>query len=262
MKEPKQQNEAGEEVAQEPEQGNLPEVVPGDDERLALLEAIVYVTEEPLTAQQIAGGLALPTEVVEKDLERLVEECAQTRRGIEVRKVAGGYKMYTKAEHHEAVRGFVKTLQPKLKLSKPAFETLAVIAYKQPITVPEIQAIRGVNATGTIHTLLKHKLINSAGRKKVIGKPMMYKTTREFLVQFGLDDLGELPNLKEFEELSRAALGDEAPAEEGEPEPGEDAEAAPQAELQAAEEEADEKAEAEQEAAAAEAGQGDEDPPA
>lgn len=186
-----------------------PVVIPSDDERLALLEAVIYVTEEPLTAELICGGLALPREIVEADLTRLVEQYKGADRGVEIRKVAGGYKMYTKAEHHEAVRGFVRTLQPKLKLSKPAFETLAVIAYKQPITVPEIQAIRGVNASGTIHTLLKHKLITSAGRKKVIGKPMMYKTTREFLVQFGLDDLGELPNLKEFEELSRAALGDE-----------------------------------------------------
>ncbi|MEZ5393202.1 MAG: SMC-Scp complex subunit ScpB [Bryobacterales bacterium] len=169
-----------------------------------MLEAIIYVSEEPLTTDQICGGLALPREIVEADLDRLVQQYTVAQRGVEVRKVAGGYRMYTKAEHHEAVRGFVKTLQAKLKLSKPAFETLAVIAYKQPITVPEIQAIRGVNASGTIHTLLKHKLITSAGRKKVIGKPMMYKTTREFLVQFGLDDLGELPTLKEFEEQSRA----------------------------------------------------------
>ena len=208
------EQEQQEAVAEAPEQALLPVVIPSDDERLALLEAIIYVSEEPLTAEQISGGLALPRETVEADLTRLVGQYAAAYRGIEVRKVAGGYKMYTKAEHHEAVRGFVKTLQAKLKLSKPAFETLAVIAYKQPITVPEIQAIRGVNASGTIHTLLKHKLITSAGRKKVIGKPMMYKTTREFLVQFGLDDLAELPNLKEFEELSRAALVDEEPAPE------------------------------------------------
>jgi segregation and condensation protein B len=238
----------------------LPVVIPSDDERLALLEAIIYVSEEPLTAEQICGGLALPREVVEADLTRLVESYTGAQRGVEVRKVAGGYKMYTKAEHHEAVRGFVKSLQAKLKLSKPAFETLAVIAYKQPITVPEIQAIRGVNASGTIHTLLKHKLITSAGRKKVIGKPMMYKTTREFLVQFGLDDLGELPNLKEFEELSRAALGDEEPVEapeeaaaqepeaEGQAEPEAEGQAEPEAELAAIEDEAADRMEAEPEA--------------
>src|SRR5690606_16952190 len=110
---------------------------------------------------------------------------------------------------HEAVRKFVKTLRPKLRLSLAALETLAVIAYKQPVTLPEIQAVRGVNASGVIHTLLKYKLVATAGRKKVIGKPMMYKTTREFLVQFGLDDVTELPNLKELEELSRAAFGDD-----------------------------------------------------
>jgi segregation and condensation protein B len=122
--------------------------------------------------------------------------------------------MFTKAQHHEAIRGFVKTLRPKLRLSLPALETLAVVAYKQPVTVPEIQAIRGVNAGGVIHTLLNHKLINTAGRKKVIGRPMQYKTTKEFLVQFGLNDLSELPNLKELEELSRAALGEGEETEE------------------------------------------------
>ncbi|MEZ5361724.1 MAG: SMC-Scp complex subunit ScpB [Bryobacterales bacterium] len=212
---PDEENAEGAEGDGEAEEA--PVVIPGEDERLALLEAIIYVSEEPLTTDQICGGLALPREIVEADLDRLVQQYTVAQRGVEVRKVAGGYRMYTKAEHHEAVRGFVKTLQAKLKLSKPAFETLAVIAYKQPITVPEIQAIRGVNASGTIHTLLKHKLITSAGRKKVIGKPMMYKTTREFLVQFGLDDLGELPTLKEFEEQSRA-LVDESPEETAEAE--------------------------------------------
>ncbi|MCB1019904.1 MAG: SMC-Scp complex subunit ScpB [Acidobacteria bacterium] len=211
---PDEENAEGAEGDGEAEEA--PVVIPGEDERLALLEAIIYVSEEPLTTDQICSGLALPREIVEADLDRLVQQYTVAQRGVEVRKVAGGYRMYTKAEHHEAVRGFVKTLQAKLKLSKPAFETLAVIAYKQPITVPEIQAIRGVNASGTIHTLLKHKLITSAGRKKVIGKPMMYKTTREFLVQFGLDDLGELPTLKEFEEQSRAALVDESPDEAAE----------------------------------------------
>ena len=100
------------------------------------------------------------------------------------------------------------TLRPKFKLSLPALETLSVIAYKQPVTIPEVQAVRGVNVGGVIHTLLNRKLIGTAGRKKVIGRPMMYKTTKEFLVQFGLSDLSELPNLKELEELSRGALGE------------------------------------------------------
>ncbi len=198
-----------ENVAPETEQAALPVTVPDEDERLALLEAIVYVAEDPVGADQIAEALGFPVDTVRGDLERLVESYKPERRGLEVRQVAGGFKMFTKAQHHDAVRKFVKLLQPKLKLSPPALETLAVVAYKQPITLPEIQAIRGVNASGVVHTLLKHKLISTAGRKKVVGKPMMYKTTREFLVQFGLNDLTELPNLKELEELSRAALGEE-----------------------------------------------------
>jgi segregation and condensation protein B len=191
----------------------LPHVLPSPAERRALLEAIVYVAEEPLSAEQIAAGLGFPADVIQADLEQLVSESQAAARGIEIRQVAGGYKMFTNAEHHDAIRGFVKTLRPKLRLSLPALETLAVIAYKQPVTVPEIQAIRGVNAGGVIHTLLNHKLITTAGRKKVIGRPMQYKTTKEFLVQFGLNDLSELPNLKELEELSRAALGEgEEPA--------------------------------------------------
>jgi segregation and condensation protein B len=183
-------------------------VIPDELERRALLEAIIYVAEEPLTLEQIALGLELPIDIVRTDLDALTAETAQPGRGIEVRAVAGGYKISTKAQHHEAVRKFVKTLRPKLKLSLPALETLAVIAYKQPVTLPEVQAVRGVNASATIHTLLNHKLVTTAGRKQVIGKPIQYKTTKEFLVQFGLNDLAELPNLKELEELSRAALGE------------------------------------------------------
>lgn len=190
------------------EQPTLPGALPDEAERLALIEAVVYVSPEPLQVEQIAEGLGLPLDVVKTDLVKLIASYAASDRGIEIRQVAGGCKMFTKAEHHDAVRGFVKTLQDKVRLSLPALETLSVVAYKQPITLPEIQAIRGVNAVGVIHTLLKHKLIASAGRKKVVGKPMQYKTTREFLVQFGLDSLAELPNLKELEELSRAALGE------------------------------------------------------
>lgn len=196
------------------EQPMLPHVLPSPAERRALLEAIVYVAEDPVSPEQIAEAVGMPADVVQGDLDQLVEETVSDTRGIEVRKVAGGYKMFTKAAHHEAIRGFVKTLRPKLRLSLPALETLAVVAYKQPVTVPEIQAIRGVNAGGVIHTLLNHKLITTAGRKKVIGRPMQYKTTKEFLVQFGLNDLSELPNLKELEELSRAALGEGEEPEE------------------------------------------------
>ena len=190
------------------EQPTLPSFLPNETERRALLEAIVYVAEEPLTLEQIAGGLDLPADVVKTDLQALMEESRKPERGVEIRMVANGYKMSTKAEHHEAVRSFVGTLRPKLKLSLPALETLSVIAYKQPATIPEIQAIRGVNVTGVVHTLLSRKLITTAGRKKVIGKPMLYRTTKDFLVQFGLSDLSELPSLKELEEISKGLLGE------------------------------------------------------
>ena len=131
--------------------------------------------------------------------------------GLTVREVAGGYKMATKAEHHDAIRAFVKSLKPPMKLSMAALETLAVIAYKQPITAPEILEIRGVQGAGVLKTLLDRKLITAAGRKNVVGRPILYKTTKDFLVQFGLKDMSELPTLKEFEELRRMALTDEEP---------------------------------------------------
>ena len=190
------------------EQSVLSATLPEDHVRRALLEAVIYVAEQPLTPAQISEGLGFPLSTVTDDLDRLIKDYKDAGRGIELRVVAGGYKMFTKAEHHEAVRSFVKTLRPKFKLSLPALETLSVIAYKQPVTIPEIQAVRGVNVTGVIHTLLNRKLISTAGRKKVMGRPMMYKTTKEFLVQFGLSDLSELPNLKELEELSRNALSE------------------------------------------------------
>lgn len=172
----------------------------------AVLEAIVYVTDEPLTAQQIAAALEQPIDKVKALLDDLVAEYARPERGLSVREVAGGYKMATKPEHHEAVRAFVKKLTPPLKLSLPALETLAVIAYKQPVTAPEIMEIRGVQGAGVLKTLLDRKLIQEAGRKNVVGRPILYRTTKEFLVQFGLKDLSELPTLKEFEELGRLEL--------------------------------------------------------
>jgi segregation and condensation protein B len=182
-------------------------------ERKALLEAIIYVTEEPLTVEQLAKGLEWRKEEVQGLVEELAAEHQRPERGVEVRAVAGGYKLSTKPEHHEAVRRFVKTLKPPMKLSMAALETLSVIAYKQPITLPEIQEIRGVSASGVIKTLLDRKLITTSGRKAVIGRPILYRTTKEFLVQFGLNDVSELPSLKEFEELSRAALGEAEAAE-------------------------------------------------
>ena len=193
-----------------------------EDARLmAVLEAIVYVADEPLTLSQIANALSQPQDRVEKLLEHIVEEYAKPEHGLTVREVAGGYKIATKPEHHEAVRQFVKNLNPPLKLSMAALETLAVIAYKQPLTAPEIMEIRGVQGAGVLKTLLDRKLITTAGRKNVVGKPILYKTTKDFLVQFGLKDLSELPSLKEFEELRRLAFSDteEPPLGAGEAEP-------------------------------------------
>jgi segregation and condensation protein B len=183
-----------------------------DAQMKAVLEAIVYVAEEPLTLAQLAASLQQPAERVRGLLEQLIAEFDRPEHGVTIREVAGGYKMATKPEHHDAVRAFVKSLKPPLKLSLPALETLAVIAYKQPVTSPEIQEIRGVQGAGVMKTLLDRKLIAVAGRKNVIGKPMLYKTTKEFLIQFGLKDLSELPSLKEFEEIRRMALADEPAA--------------------------------------------------
>jgi segregation and condensation protein B len=184
------------------------DVETAESELLAILEAIVYITDEPLSAKQIADALQKPLDYVGSLLDKLVEEFSKPHHGLTVKEVAGGYKITTKPEHHEAVRAFVKNLNPPLKLSLAALETLAVIAYKQPITAPEIMEIRGVQGAGVLKTLLDRKLITSAGRKNVVGKPILYKTTKEFLVQFGLRDLSELPSLKEFEDLRRFAFSD------------------------------------------------------
>jgi len=181
-----------------------------DDAQLkAILEAVVYITDEPLSAQQMAAALQHPIDKIKRLLDEIVAEFAKPEHGLAVREVAGGYKMATKVEHHEAVRAFVKKLTPPLKLSLAALETLAVIAYKQPVTAPEIMEIRGVQGVGVLKTLLDRKLIAESGRKNVVGKPILYKTTKEFLVQFGLKDVMELPTLKEFEELGRLEIAEE-----------------------------------------------------
>jgi segregation and condensation protein B len=196
------------EVEQAPDTLELSPELQKDSDLKAVIEAAIYITDEPLTSEQIASALNQPLERVEGFLNQLVAEYSAADRGMSIRELAGGYKMSTKPEHHESIRRFVKRLQPPLKLSLAARETLAVIAYKQPITAPEILEIRGVQGAGVLKTLLDRKLIAAAGRKNVLGKPIMYKTTREFLVQFGLSSLAELPTLKEFEELGRLALTD------------------------------------------------------
>jgi segregation and condensation protein B len=178
-----------------------------NEERKAALEAIIYAADEPATIEQLAAALDAEKLAVQSSLDELVASYASEDRGIEVRAVAGGYKMYTKPQHHDVVRRFIKSLRPPLRLTMPALETLAVISYKQPVTAPEIQEIRGVNTSGVLKTLLDKRLITTAGRKEVIGRPILYRTSKEFLMRFGLSDLQELPSLKEFEALAREALG-------------------------------------------------------
>lgn len=175
----------------------------------AVLEAIVYVLNEPMPVAQIAQALGREVAEVEAILRELAEDTARADRGVFIREVAGGFQMATKAEHHDVIRQFVKNLKQPLKLSQAALETLAVIAYKQPITLPEILEIRGVQGGGVLKTLLDRKLVTTAGRKNVIGKPILYKTTKEFLTQFGLKDVQELPSLKEFEEIRRQSMADD-----------------------------------------------------
>src|SRR6202140_360554 len=192
----------------------------------AELEAIIYAAETPITVEQmtqlvketvIAEGAADEADMksrVRSCLEGLVAEYGAPDHGIEIRQVAGGYRMSTKPEQHEVVRAFAKSLKPPIRLSLPALESLAVIAYKQPVTVPEINDIRGVDSGGVIGTLLDRKLISTAGRKQVIGRPILYKTTKEFLMRFGLKDVNELPSMEEFEKLVAESFQEElVPAE-------------------------------------------------
>jgi segregation and condensation protein B len=182
------------------------------------LEAIIYAADEPATLDQISKALGIEKPEARAALEQLTAAYQTDDRGIEVRKVAGGWKFYTKAQHHDVVRKFIKSLQPPLRLTMPALETLAVIAYKQPVTVPEINEIRGVHVGGVIKTLLEKRLITTAGRKEVIGRPILYRTSKQFMMRFGLSDLDELPSLKEFEALAQAALGSDEGIAEAQPE--------------------------------------------
>jgi len=193
----------------------------------AQLEAIIYAAETPVTLEHLAQlvresvtaeGAADEVEVksrVRSSLDELTAEYDGPGHGIEIRQVAGGYRMSTKPEQHEMVRSFAKSLKPPVRLSLPALETLAVIAYKQPATVPEINEIRSVDSGGVIATLLDRKLITTAGRKQVIGRPILYKTTKEFLMRFGLKDVSELPSMEEFEKLvAESFQGELIPAED------------------------------------------------
>jgi segregation and condensation protein B len=170
-------------------------------EMMAIIEALIFVAEEPLSVKALADVLKEDRGWIETALEGLAEEFNARNGGLQLREVAGGWQFATRPEHHEHVRAFLKT-RPSAKLSLASLETLAVIAYTQPITVPEILEIRGVQSPSAIKTLLDKRLIISKGRKETIGRPMMYGTSKEFLLQFGLKDLTELPNVEDFEDLA------------------------------------------------------------
>ncbi|MGC2496691.1 MAG: SMC-Scp complex subunit ScpB, partial [Acidobacteriaceae bacterium] len=145
-----------------------------------------------------------------------IQDYSAADHGLEIREIAGGFRFATRPEVHDAVRAFVKSLKPPMKLSLQALETLAVIAYKQPVTAPEIGEIRGVDSGGVLGSLIARKLITTAGRKQVIGRPILYKTTKEFLLRFGLRDLNELPSIEEFEKMASELTETEEEAESAE----------------------------------------------
>ncbi len=182
------------------------EVAPGGGPRemaelMSIIEALVFVSDEPLTVKAIADVLKEEKSWVQVACESLASEFNERNGGLMLREVAGGWQLATRPEHHEHVRAFLKS-KPSAKLSLAALETLAVIAYKQPVTVPEILEIRGVTSSSAIKTLLDKRLIIAKGRKETVGRPMMYGTSKEFLMQFGLRDLGELPSIEDFEDLT------------------------------------------------------------
>ena len=187
-------------------EGTDDEVAPGGQPRelaelMAICEALIFVSEEPLPAKVMADVLREDKGWVQVTVESLAKEFNERNSGLMLRELAGGWQIATRPEHHEHVRAYLKS-KPSAKLSLPALETLAVIAYKQPVTVPEILEIRGVQSSSAIKTLLDKRLIIAKGRKETVGRPMMYGTSKDFLLQFGLKDLGELPSIEDFEDLA------------------------------------------------------------
>ncbi len=170
-------------------------------ERAGVIEALIFVSDEPLSAKTIAEVLKEDRSVIEEAMAFLVTEFNARNGGLQLREVAGGWQFATRPEYHEHVRAFLKT-RPSAKLTLASLETLAVIAYRQPVTVPEILEIRGVQSPSAIKTLLDKKLIVAKGRKDTVGRPMMYGTSKDFLLQFGLKDLTELPSVEDFHDLS------------------------------------------------------------
>jgi len=182
-------------------EGSETYVVQNSAERRGVIEALIFVSEEPLGAKVISEVLREDRAVVEGALAELAKEFNSRNGGLQLREVAGGWQFATRPEFHEHVRAYLKS-RPSAKLSIASLETLAVFAYKQPVTVPEILEIRGVQSPSSVKTLLDKKLIVAKGRKDTVGRPMMYGTSKEFLMQFGLKDLGELPSMEDFQDLS------------------------------------------------------------
>lgn len=172
----------------------------GTSELIALVEALIFVADEPITVRTIAEILEEDKESVQAAVEALSDEYENRESGLQIREVGGGWQLATRTELHETVRKFLKT-KPSAKLSLAALETLAVIAYKQPVTIPEILDIRGVQSASAIKTLLEKRLIVTKGHKETVGRPMQYGTSKDFLIQFGLKDLNDLPSIEDFEDL-------------------------------------------------------------
>jgi len=169
-------------------------------EIVSIIEALIFVADEPITVKLLAEVLSEDRETVEAAVEELRNEYESREGGLQLREIAGGWQISTRTEYHDEIRRFLRT-RPNAKLSLAALETLAVIAYKQPATVPEILEIRGVQSASAIKTLLDKKLIVAKGRKETVGRPMQYGTSKDFLIQFGLKDLSELPSIEDFEDL-------------------------------------------------------------
>ncbi len=218
--------EADQEVSPEAVAETLPGAVEGLESTVPLPQAPLAAESAPSTdltaeaeleqkrqARQLDREIRL---ILRQFLDELIDDCISDERGVEIREIAGGFRMATKPECHDAVRLFIKSLKPTLKLSLPALETLAIIAYKQPVTAPEVNEIRGVESSGVFGSLLSRKLIATAGRKPVIGRPILYKTTKEFLLRFGLKDVSELPSMEEFEKLAAVELDEPEQAEDSE----------------------------------------------
>jgi segregation and condensation protein B len=196
-------------------------VLPGDpeaDAQVATEDAAQVATEDTAAGEGDEKKAARQRDrrirqILQQVVDELIADYANGERGMEIREIAGGYRMATKPEYHDAVRGFVKSLKPPMKLSLQALETLAVIAYKQPVTAPEVSEIRGVDSGGVLGGLVSRKLITTAGRKPVIGRPILYKTTKEFLLRFGLKDVNDLPSMEEFEKMAGELAESEAAGE-------------------------------------------------